>query len=197
MQHPLIARLYDLALYPAERLGGRRLRRRLVDGLRGNVVEVAVGTGLNLPFYVGPESVCGVDPDPHMLERATSRASRADVPIRLVRGDAHHLPFADGTFDAAVLGFALCTIPDPVRALEEAHRVVRRDGVLRFLEHVRSPHERTAAWQDRAAPVWYRFAGGCRLNQPTGEILESTRWETQTLWRSGGGLVIAGEARRA
>ena len=197
MQHPLIARFYDLALYPAERLGGRRLRRQLVDGLRGNVVEVAVGTGLSLPFYSGPARVCGVDPDPHMLTRALSRAAAASVPVRLVRGDAHHLPFADGTFDAAVLGFALCTIPDPVRALDEAHRVVRGDGVLRFLEHVRSPNERAARWQDRAAPAWYRFAGGCRLNQPTGEILESTRWDTQTLWRSGGGMVIAGEARRA
>jgi ubiquinone/menaquinone biosynthesis C-methylase UbiE len=197
MHHPLLARFYDIALYPAERFGGRRLRRRLVADLHGNVIEVAIGTGLDLPFYAGPESVCGVDPDPHMLERAASRASRADVPVHLVRGDAHDLPFEDGSFDAAVLGFALCTIPDPVRALDEAHRVVRSGGMLRFLEHVRSPRERTAKWQDRVAPAWHRVAGGCRLNQPTGEILETTRWSVETLWRSDGGSVIAGEARRA
>jgi ubiquinone/menaquinone biosynthesis C-methylase UbiE len=197
MHHPLIARLYDIALYPAERLGGRRLRRRLVADLHGRVIEVAIGTGLDLPFYAGPGSVCGVDPDPHMLERAASRASRAHVPVDLVRGDAHDLPFGDDSFDVAVFGFALCTIPDPVRALDEAHRVVRSDGTLRFLEHVRSPRERTAKWQDRAAPTWYRLAGGCRLNQPTGEILESTRWSVETVWRSDGGSVIAGEARRA
>jgi ubiquinone/menaquinone biosynthesis C-methylase UbiE len=131
-----------------------------------------------------------------MLDRLRSKADGTSAQLHLYRADAHHLPFEDGVFDVAVVTFALCTIPDPERALAEAHRVVRTDGVLRFLEHVRSQKNRTAAWQDRAAPLWGRISGGCRLNQPTIEILEATQWEVDDVWRSGRGSVVAGQALR-
>jgi ubiquinone/menaquinone biosynthesis C-methylase UbiE len=198
MSGPLLARIYDTVLAPSEWMGVRDQRRRLMEGLSGRVVEIGAGTGLNVPLYPPSASeVHAVEPNQHMLEKLRSKAIRSTTPLFLYRADAHHLPFCDGAFDAAIVTFALCTIPDPERALDEAHRVVRDGGVLRFLEHVRSPKDRTAGWQDRAAPLWGRISGGCRLNQPTVEILEATRWDVDDVWRSGGGSVVAGQAFRA
>lgn len=197
MNHPLLAAIYDAALAPTEWMGVRDQRRRSMDGLTGRIVELAAGTGLNVPLY--PETadeIHAVEPDDHMLKRLRTRAARSDVKLFLYRGTATRLPFVDGVFDGAILTFALCTIPDPAAALEEIHRVVRSGGVLRFLEHVRSSKARTARWQDRATPMWSKFAGGCRLNQSTVEILESTRWDVDDLWRSGRGSVVAGQAFR-
>lgn len=197
MSSPLLARIYDAVLAPTEWMGVRDQRRRLMDGLTGRVVEIGAGTGLNVPLYSATaHEVHAIEPDRHMLEKLRSKASGSSTRLYLYRADAHHLPFAGGVFDVAIVTFALCTIPDPERALDEAHRVVRGGGVLRFLEHVRSEKNRTAGWQDRAAPLWGRISGGCRLNQPTIEILEATRWEVDDVWRSGGGSVVAGQAFR-
>lgn len=197
MNHPLLAALYDAALAPTEWLGVRDQRRRLMEGLTGRVVELAAGTGLNVPLY--PETadeIHAVEPDDHMLKKLRSKAARSEAKLFLYRGNATSLPFVDGAFDGAILTFALCTIPEPEAALDEIHRVVRAGGVLRFLEHVKSPKSRTARWQDRATPIWSRLAGGCRLNQPTVEILESTRWDVDDVWQSEGGSVVAGQALR-
>jgi ubiquinone/menaquinone biosynthesis C-methylase UbiE len=197
MSNPLFARIYDAVLAPTEWMGVRDQRRRLMDGLSGRVVEIGAGTGLNVPLYPATaHDVHAIEPDRHMLEKLRSKASGSSTRLYLYRANAHHLPFAGGVFDVAIVTFALCTIPDPERALDEAHRVVREGGVLRFLEHVRSEKNRTAGWQDRAAPLWGRISGGCRLNQPTVEILEATRWEVDDVWRSGGGSVVAGQAFR-
>jgi len=197
MSSPLLAKVYDAVLAPTEWMGMREQRRRLMDGLSGRVVEVGAGTGLNVPLYpTAALDVHAVEPDQHMLERLRSKAGGSSARLYLYRADAHHLPFADGVFDAAIVTFALCTIPDPGRALEEAHRVVRSGGVLRFLEHVRSQKNWTAGWQDRATPLWGRISGGCRLNQATVEILAATRWKLDDVWRSGRGSVVAGQAFR-
>jgi len=197
MNHPLLAAVYDAVIAPTEWMGVRDQRRRLMEGLTGRIVELAAGTGLNVPLY--PETadeIHAVEPDGNMLRRLRSRAARSDTRLFLYRGNATRLPFVDGAFDGAIMTFALCTIPDPVAALDEVHRVVRSGGVLRFLEHVRSPNSRTARWQDRAAPIWGKVAGGCRLNQSTVKILESTSWDVDDLWRSAGGSVVAGQAFR-
>jgi len=197
VNHPILARFYDTVLKPTERAGVRDERRRMMEGVAGRIVELGAGTGLNVPFYPATaDEIHAVEPDRHMLARLVARAPDSTVPLHLYRGDAQNLPFVDGTFDAAIIAFALCTIPDPARALEEAHRVVRPGGVLRFLEHVRSPNARTARWQNRISPIWSRVAGGCRLNQPTVQILEATRWEIDELWHSGTGFIVAGQAFR-
>ncbi|MEN8112991.1 MAG: class I SAM-dependent methyltransferase [Actinomycetota bacterium] len=197
MEHPLLARIYDTVLTPTERAGTRDQRRRMMEGVTGRIVEIAAGTGLNVPFY--PETAAeihAVEPDRHMVDRLVRKAPSSPVPLFLYRGDAHHLPFTDEAFDAAIVAFSLCTIPDPTRALDEVHRVVRPGGLLRFLEHVRSPKPRTARWQDRVNPLWGKVSGGCRLNQPTVEILEATRWDVDDVWRSGRGSIVAGQAFR-
>lgn len=190
-----LAKVYDLALLPSERFGVRRLRDRLVSDLAGRVVEVGVGTGLNLPHYPPAATVHAVDPDPHMLQKAARRTGDAPASIHLYRGDAHCLPFVDDSFDVAVIGFTLCTVARPEAALREAARVLTAEGHIRFLEHVRSPGNRRARWQDRIAPAWERVAGGCRLNQDTLAILEASGLQVQRLWRSTKGGVVSGEAR--
>lgn len=197
MSHRLLARFYDTVLAPSERAGVRDERRRMMAGVTGRVVEIGAGTGLNVPLYPSTaEEIHAVEPDRHMLARLVAKVPTSTVPLHLYRADAHDLPFVDGVFDIAIIAFALCTIQDPTRALDEAHRVVRPGGTLRFLEHVRSSNARTARWQDRINPLWGKVAGGCRLNQPTIQILEATHWEIDDLWRSGGGSVVAGQAFR-
>jgi ubiquinone/menaquinone biosynthesis C-methylase UbiE len=197
MNHPFLARIYDTVLAPTERAGVRDQRRRMMDGVTGRVLEIAAGTGLNVPLYPATAAeIHAVEPDRHMLAKLVAKAPTSTVPLHLYRADACDLPFADGVFDAAIIAFALCTIPDPVRALDEVHRVVHPGGMLRFLEHVRSGNDYAARWQDRINPLWGKIAGGCRLNQPTVAILESTRWEIDDMWRSGGGFVVAGQAFR-
>jgi len=194
-RHPVLARVYDLVMAPSERFGGMsRVRERLVRDATGRVLEVGIGTGLLLPHYRAAAEVHGVDPDPLMLRRARRRAAAVPVPVRLVLGDARALPYRRDTFDVAVVGLAFCTIPTPSRALAELRRVVRPGGELRFLEHVRSPSPRVAAWQRRLAPAWRRVAGGCRLDQDTVAVVEAAGWRIVHLWRSGNGVMVSGRA---
>lgn len=194
--NPTLAKVYDLALLPTERLGVRRLRHRLVSDLTGRVIEVAIGTGLDLPHYRPGAEVHGIDPDCHMLEKARKRVRTAPVRVHLYRADAHRLPFDDGTFDVAVIGFALCTVARPETAIAEAGRVITPAGRIRFLEHVRSPRQRRARWQDRIAPTWERVAGGCRLNQDTLAVFDAAGFRVERLWSSAKGGVVSGEARQ-
>jgi ubiquinone/menaquinone biosynthesis C-methylase UbiE len=156
------------------------------------VLEVGVGTGLNLPYYEAADEVVGVEPDPHMLGRARARAAEAPCPVRLVEASAESLPFADGEFDTVVFALSLCTIPDARAALAEARRVLAHDGRLIFLEHVRAERPLAAALQDRAAPLWRRVAGGCNLNRDTMAAI-SEEFEIESVWRKG--VIVQGEAR--
>ncbi|MBT8214805.1 MAG: class I SAM-dependent methyltransferase, partial [Acidimicrobiia bacterium] len=112
MHHPTLARFYDTFLWPGERLGMAAQRDRLVGGLVGRVLEVAVGTGLNLPHYPATVSLDAVEIDPHMLRKARRRVPQASCEVRLHEADVHRLPFRDGIFDHVVVSLALCTIPD-------------------------------------------------------------------------------------
>ena len=117
--------------------------------------------------------------------------------MRGVAADARILPFPDGSFDTSVVGFSLCTIPEPEAVLGEMARVAKADGSLRFLEHVRSPRPRTARRQDWFHPVWERVSGGCRANQDTERILQESPWEIDAIWRSDTGGLIQGSAQKA
>lgn len=164
-EHPVFARLYDLYMLPQELWGVRARRRRVVEGATGLTLELGVGTGLNFPFYRRVRFVVGVDPDPHMLGRARRRAGDACVPVRLVRAAGEALPFADETFDTVVSTLVFATIPDADAAAREVHRVLKRDGTLRFFEHFRSEQPLLARLQDLVAPAWKKVLGGCEPNR--------------------------------
>lgn len=142
-------------------------RGRIVPRARGRVLELGIGSGRNLAFYE-PErvdAVWGVDPSPELYRLAERRAADLPFPVRFfVRAaDEPGLAMADDSIDTVVVTYTLCTIPDPVRALREARRLLAADGELLFAEHGRSPDPDVRRWQERVTPVWRRFAGGCRL----------------------------------
>lgn len=176
---------------PIEALGLSRRRSALLRDARGLVLEVGAGTGLNLPHYRDASTVIATEPEPAMLMQARPRAASAKVPVRLVCADAQSLPFADGTFDCAIATCVFCTVPDPLAGFRELRRVLRPDGELRLLEHVRAPSAWAARLQDLAAPGWSRLAGGCRLNRPTLETVQAAGFRVTHLERRFGGVVIA------
>ena len=149
-------------------------RQRVIGGAAGRVLEIGIGSGLNLPLYGDAvEEVIGVDVSPELLALAERAAQRRGLQVRLLEGSAEHLSsnIADGSVDTVVVTWALCSIPDARTALVEAHRVLRPNGSLRFVEHGRSPDASVAWWQDRLTPLWRRCSGGCHLNRKTDDLL--------------------------
>lgn len=192
LEHPVVAALYDAYMWPQEVLGFRRQRRRMGDEATGYVLEIAAGTGLTFPFYVRAREVVATDPDPFMLKRARHRAASAPCRVQLLQADAEALPVEDDTFDTAVMAFGLCTIPHPESAVREANRVLKPDGRLLFLEHVRSRGPRVARLQDLAAPAWSRLTGGCHPNRPSVETIER-HFKIDELWQKR--IIVQGSAR--
>ncbi len=144
-------------------------RRRLLAGLAGSVVEVGCGEGANFAHYPpAVERVLAVEPDPSALEAARDEAARAPVAIDVVAGSAEALPAEDGSFDAGVCAWVLCTVAEPAVALAELRRVIRPGGELRFYEHVRAGGALLARVQRVVdATFWPRLLGGCRTTRDT------------------------------
>jgi len=142
-------------------------RALVVPQARGEVLEVGCGGGANFPLYDAARvsRVMGVDPSAELRARAMA-AIPGGVSIAVQEGFAEKLPFADRTFDTAVLTFTLCSVRDPGAVLAELRRTLRPDGKLLFLEHGRSPDAGVEAWQHRIEPVWKRLMGGCHLARP-------------------------------
>jgi ubiquinone/menaquinone biosynthesis C-methylase UbiE len=158
--HPWCAAALDVMMRPL-----RPLREKLVPLATGRVVEIGVGTGMNFDYYAGVDSVHGVEPDPHMLARARSRAATVSVPIELTQAGAEALPYDDASFDTALVTWVLCTIPDPLAAVREVVRVLKPGGRMLFVEHVRSRFRLASALQAKATPLWMKIGGGCRLDR--------------------------------
>jgi len=155
---------YDLGMLPLEYGILRRLRRGAFSLAQGEVLELGVGTGANLPFYGPAARVTAIDSSAPMLERAARRRTQARV--RFVRADVHHLPFADGSFETVTGSLLFCSVADPVRALKEVRRVLRPGGRLILVEHTRGTG--LGAWlTDRLHPLWYGWNGVCHLNRET------------------------------
>jgi ubiquinone/menaquinone biosynthesis C-methylase UbiE len=168
----LSAATYDLALRGAEKAGMAERRRQLVEHARGAALEIGAGTGLNLAYYpAGLDRLVVCEPEPHMFKHLRKRAEKLGSSAELIQATAEELPFEDSSFDTVVGTLVLCTVGDPRRALAEIRRVLRSDGSLLFLEHVRSDSPRLARWQDRLSRPWGAFADGCRCNQPTVDLL--------------------------
>jgi len=148
------------------------LRRRVCEGLAGDVVEIGFGSGLNIPFYpAAVTQVAAVDPAEVGWKLADKRLRATTVPVQWSGLDGQSLPFADDSFDAAMSTWTLCTIPDPDAALRELRRVLKPGGTLHFIEHGLAPDEGVRRWQRRIAPVNKRVFGGCHLTRPVVDLL--------------------------
>jgi len=158
-------------------------RRRWIPRARGAVLELGVGSGLNLAFYdaAAVTRVTGIDPSRALLARAAPRASSAPVPVELVEAAAEQLPFDAGSFDSVVVTYTLCSVGDPLAALREVRRVLRPGGDLIVVEHGLAPDPSTRRWQHRLTPVWRRVAGGCRLDRDVVAILGGAAFATDEL----------------
>jgi SAM-dependent methyltransferase len=161
----------------------RELRRRLLSGLRGRVLELGCGDGRAFEHYPSRvTAVLAVEPDPAARAVAFERAAAAPVPIEVVDGDASSLPAGNETFDAAVVVWVLCSIPDPSAALDELRRVLVPGGELRFYEHVRSPHAAFRALQRAGDRLfWTRALGGCETTRDTVAVIEEAGFELAAL----------------
>jgi ubiquinone/menaquinone biosynthesis C-methylase UbiE len=176
--HPVFARAWDTVV----RLGGEREQRHrdeLVDGLRGRVLELGAGTGLNLARYPADARVVALEPEPTMAARAADRARAAAASIAVVRGVAEALPFPDRSFDAVVACYVLCSVVDQGRAIEEIRRVLHPRGEVRIYEHVRSARPGWARVQDLVTPLWHRVGCNCHPNRDTAAALSASGFDIE------------------
>lgn len=170
----ILALVYDPFLWLGEIAGMRRRRSTLLGGARGRVVEIGAGTGLNIARYPdGIAELVLIEPEPAMRRRLARRLQRHARVARIVDAPAERLPLADASVDTVVSTLVLCTVNDPERALREIARVLRPDGQLLIIEHVRASSRFLAACQDNLLQPWRRFAGGCRCNRPTVELMRA------------------------
>ncbi|MGM0569117.1 class I SAM-dependent methyltransferase [Marinobacter sp.] len=160
-----------------------KLRSQLVPRARGAVLEVGMGSAINLQFY-NPgtvELVYGLEPSQGMRLKAADNLARSRVPVQWLDLPGEEIPLPDNSVDTVLLTFTLCTIPDHQRALEQMMRVLRPGGELLFLEHGEAPENPTQKWQHRITPVWKKFAGGCHLNRPIDQLIEQAGFDIREL----------------
>ncbi len=178
-QRHVVPRLVHLAMRQDALLP---FRRRVVGAAEGRVLEVGLGSGLNLPLYgSGVRSVIGLEPSPELLRIARERAASAPVPVELLEASAEALPLDDASVDTVVTTWTLCTILDAGRALAEMRRVLKPGGALLFVEHGRAPEPGVARWQDRLDPLWMRVAGGCHLNRKMDDLIAGSGFRLDAL----------------
>ena len=157
-------------------------RERAVSNLRGSVLEIGIGSGLNLALYPETvERVIGVDPSPELL-RLAAEASRSSVPgTELIEGIAERIPLEDGTVDCALATWTLCSVSDPGRVLAEIRRVLKPNGIFSFVEHGLAPEVRIRRWQNWLTPAWSCCCGNCHLNRPTASLVEESGFRMERL----------------
>lgn len=149
-------------------------RERTISAAEGRVLEIGIGSGLNLPFYRSPlREILGLEPSPRLVAMAERAAKASSLPVTLIEGSAQAIPLDDGSIDSVVTTWTLCSIPQAVEALREMRRVLKPGGQLLFVEHGLAPEESVRKWQDRLTPVWRRLSGGCHLNRPISDLTKT------------------------
>lgn len=176
-----------------------RLRNRLVPQAHGNVLEVGIGSGINLPFYAADvTAVHGIEPSQGLRKMAERAAHDVDVPLELIDAVAEDMPFETASFDTVISTWTMCSIPGLDAALSEIRRVLKPGGTLLFVEHGKAPDPGPHRWQNRLNPVWKCIGGGCHLNRAiaerieaggfafdhleTGYMLKGPKWTTHTFF---------------
>ena len=149
-------------------------RKKVVPLAKGRVLEIGIGSGLNLPFYDPSkvEFVWGLDPSAQLRAMAEKRARNVQFKVEFIGLSGEEIPLESNSADTVLVTYTLCTIPDVLRALDGMRRVLRPGGELIFCEHGLAPDENIRRWQDRITPIWKRLGGGCHLNRPIPSLIE-------------------------
>ena len=153
-------------------------RQRVVSAAEGRVLEIGIGSGVNLPLY--PQKVTevlGLEPSERLIRMSRNVVVRPGLNLQLIEGSAEAIPLHRNTLDTVVTTWTLCTIPDALGALQEVHRVLKPGGQLLFVEHGLAREDKIRRWQNRLTPIWRRIAGGCRLNRPIRDLIEKAGFQ--------------------
>lgn len=158
-------------------------REKIVSLAAGRVLEIGIGSGLNLPFY-NPSKVrhvWGIDPSQELWNMAEKTLTGSGFSVEFIKGNAEAIPLDDRCADSALVTFTLCTVSDVVPALAEIRRVLKPDGQLIFCEHGAAPDAAVRRWQDRLNPIWKRISGGCNLNLPIPSLLQQAGFKIRAM----------------
>lgn len=158
-------------------------RAKIIPLAKGHILEIGIGSGLNLPHYDASKvlSVTGIDPDEHIWRRGETRRKNVSFPVKRLGLSGESIPLETASADTVVVTYSLCTIPDPIAALKEMRRILKPGGEILFCEHGRAPDTKIARWQSRIDPVWKRLAGGCQSGRDIPALLRQAGLKTLTL----------------
>jgi len=157
------------------------LRSRYVSQAAGKVLEIGIGSGLNLSHYgCAVESITGVDPAEALTQKARQRADRIRADVTVIGVSGESIPVRSETFDTVVCTWTLCSIPDPQAAIAEMYRALKPDGKLIFVEHGQSPEPKISKWQQRIEPYWKVVAGGCHLTRRIDDLVTAGGFEIKS-----------------
>jgi ubiquinone/menaquinone biosynthesis C-methylase UbiE len=157
-------------------------RGRIIPAAEGRVLEIGIGSGLNLPYYSrNVTHVIGLEPSPRLLAMARRVERTGSRSVEFIESSAEAIPLKDASVDTVVTTWTLCSIPDAPRALRDMRRVLRPGGRLLFVEHGRAPDPNVMWWQDRLTPIWKRLGGGCHLNRAIGTLIEDASFQFDRL----------------
>ena len=161
-------------------------RAKIIPRAKGRILEIGIGSGLNLPHYVPSQvdSVIGVDPDDHIWRRSQMRREAAPFPVERIGLSGEDIPMATDSADTVVVTYSLCTIPDPVKALREMRRILKPGGEILFCEHGQAPDRNIANWQARIDPIWSKLAGGCQSGRDIPSLITEAGLTTTELHQS-------------
>jgi ubiquinone/menaquinone biosynthesis C-methylase UbiE len=180
----VVAHMYDRFMAAAEEAGLIERRRQLLRDASGRCLDVGAGTGINLALW--PDSVEQLvlsEPDRHMAAQLRKCVASSNRRAEVAQAPGENLPFDDASFDTAAIMLVLCTATDPSAVLREVRRVLKPDGRLVFMEHVRSQDPKLARWQDRLHGPWYAFGYGCNCNRDTGATIVASGLELEVIER--------------
>ena len=160
-----------------------KLRSELIPSAEGKVLEIGMGSGLNLPHYDGISGLIGLEPSEELQNLAEDMLTHADFPSEMLTGSAEDIPLESNTFDTVVMTWTLCSVTDPVLALSEIKRVIKPGGKVIFAEHGKSPDQNIRKLQKTLNPLWSRIAGGCQLNREIVDLYESSGFKFKSMER--------------
>ncbi len=160
-----------------------RQRAKVIPLAYGKVLEIGVGSGLNLPFYDAAKIVqlTGLDPSEELWKKNENDIDNLGFDFQFIKAFAENIPAEDNAFDSVVMTYTLCSIPDTKKAIEEIRRVLKRDGILIFCEHGKAPDKTIQKWQNIINPVWRRVSGGCNLHRDIPNVIEDSGFKIKKL----------------